>query len=165
MNAAHAKSRDPHGRRLPWVVWLATGWGFGFSPVMPGTVGMLWGLPLVWGLAELTTGRRWCVIVLLIAVGVPLCTRAARQLSGGKDPGSIVWDEIASLPLVFAGSDPRHVGWLLTGFLLHRVFDISKPPPVRQAEHLPEGLGIMVDDLVAAGYAWLVMQVLRYVVG
>ena len=82
---------------------------------------------------------------------------------GKKDPGEIVWDEIASLPIVFLLipiperliSRPEI---LLIGVVLHGVFDISKPPPVRNVEKLPAGTGIMADDVVAAMYACLVLH-------
>src|SRR4051794_33019455 len=83
------------------AVWLATGLGAGFFPIAPGTVGALWGLPLAWGIQHVP-GWGWqvAVIAALLALGVPLCTAAARRL-GGKDPSAVVWDEIATMPIVF----------------------------------------------------------------
>ena len=88
---------------------------------------------------------------IAIAVGIPAATRAARA-SGQKDPQFVVIDEVAGqwIALLFA---PRAWKTLLAGFILFRVFDIVKPPPVRQLERLPEGIGIVVDD-VAAGISW-----------
>lgn len=83
-----------------------------------------------------------------------------------KDPGPVVWDEIATVPLVFL-LWPSGITWLwlLVGFGLHRLFDITKPPPCRQLERLPEGLGVMVDDVAAAGYAAIVYAGLRWMLG
>ena len=140
-------------------VWLATGLGFGFSPIMPGTVGCLWGIPLSIGIAHLPSivglpivVGQIVLIVLLCAIGVPLCTAAGRQF-GKKDPGAIVWDEIAALPIVFFLVSPEQMMQpltLLVGFLLFRLFDITKPPPIKRFEELPDGLGVMADDWVAA---------------
>jgi phosphatidylglycerophosphatase A len=150
--------------RKPWqcgpAVWLATGLGAGFCPIAPGTVGALWGLPLAWGLSFLSIPAQCAVLAVLFLAGVPLCTAAARQL-GVKDPGSIVWDEIVSLGVVFLFV-PITPATLIAGFLLHRLFDVSKPPPIRQLERLEGGLGIMADDLLAGIYANLVLHVLLW---
>lgn len=146
---------EKHHLRRPWQygwsVWLATGFWAGFFPTAPGTVGSLWGLPLAWGLSFLPLAGQLATIALLFAASVPLCTRAAREL-GRKDPGQIVWDEIVSLGVVFLGV-PVQGPTLLVGFLLHRLFDISKPPPIRRLEQLSDGLGIMADDMLAGAYA------------
>lgn len=104
------------------------------------------------------------ILLGLWLVGVPLCTRAATQ-AGLKDPGWIVWDELVTLPWVLLGVPRLSLGWLLLGFVLHRVFDIVKPPPARQSEKLPGGWGIMADDLVASIYAALAMQGIGALVG
>lgn len=136
------------------AVWLATGLGVGLWSPGPGTAGALWGSLLAWGISYLP-GLAWQVlaIVVLNGIGVPLCTAAGRALGGRKDHQAIVWDEMASLPIVFLLVPLS--GWTvwLVGFGLHRLLDITKPPPARQAERLPDGLGVMADDWVAAGYA------------
>jgi phosphatidylglycerophosphatase A len=159
----------------PWdaVRLVATGCGFGYSPIMPGTVGALWGLPLTWALIQIdipTLGPvasqliQIALIAVLCLVGIPICTLAARRMGGDKDPSAIVWDEIASMPITFLFVRWQDFqGWQVAGvfalgFLLHRIFDISKPPPCRQAERLAEGLGIMADDWFAAAYACLLLH-------
>lgn len=142
---------------------LSTGFGAGFSPIMPGTVGSLWGIPLSWAVYSLP-GPVWSAAALgLLAIfGVPLCGRAARAL-GGTDPGSIVWDEFTSVPFAFFLLDTTYLKnpWvLLAGFLLHRFFDIAKIPPANRCEMLPSGLGIMADDWVAGLYACAGMHAL-----
>jgi phosphatidylglycerophosphatase A len=146
-----------------WRVLLATGLGAGLSPVAPGTVGALWGLPLAWALGHIPGfGLRAMAIGALGVLGVPICTAAARRLGGDKDPGAIVLDEITSLPITFL-LVPLDNWWIaLAGFGLHRLFDILKPPPARQLEGLPEGLGIMADDWMAAVYSCLALYLLRY---
>jgi phosphatidylglycerophosphatase A len=135
------------------VLLLATGLGAGAVRKAPGTVGSLWGPPLVWGLQEAgLTGWSWGAAGLLIALlGIPLCGRAATIL-GRKDPGSVVYDEIAAFPVVFAMTQVTLMTAVL-GFGLFRLFDIVKPWPIRRFERLPGGWGIMLDDLIAGVYA------------
>lgn len=101
-----------------------------------------------------------CSIWLAInLVSVPVCTLAARQLGGLKDPSAVVLDEAAAMPLVLLAVPTMARTWLvfLLAFALFRLFDITKPPPCRQLERLPEGLGIMADDWTAAGMAAAVL--------
>jgi phosphatidylglycerophosphatase A len=147
------------------AILLATGLGVGRIPGAPGTVGTLWGIPLACAILTLPQlSGQLAAIAGLCALGVPICGRAATCL-GKKDPGSVVWDELAALPIVYLGLAPHQMlrlPMLLAGLLLFRVFDISKLPPGRQAERLPGGWGIMADDIVAALYAWLVLAGLRW---
>jgi phosphatidylglycerophosphatase A len=104
--------------------------------------------------------------LVVIAVGVPICAAAARALSG-KDPGAVVWDEIAAIPVTFGLTDlARSPGSLVvvmaSGFLLFRLFDILKPPPAGWLERLPGGWGIMADDLMAGVYAALCLYGLTW---
>ena len=89
--------------------------------------------------------------VVLFLVGIPLCTRAA-QLMKAKDPGGIVFDEIAAFPFVYLFVE---VTWLsaVVGFALFRILDILKPWPCDGLDRLPKGLGIMADDTAAAIFA------------
>ncbi len=141
-------------------VWVATGLGVGLVSPAPGTVGGLWGLPLAWAVGLLpSTGMQVAVILLLGLVSVAICSRAARAMGGSKDPGAIVLDEIVALPIVYLGvGEMTCVTWL-AGWVFFRLFDITKPPPVKQFERLPGGLGIMADDFVAAGFGWAVLWV------
>lgn len=139
-----------------------SGLGLGRFPIMPGTVGTLCGIPLAWALAEyLGPLGSALVLVVLWLVGVPLCTRAAAA-AGKHDPGWIVWDEIVTLPWVVWGLGSVSPTVLGVAFVLHRVFDITKPPPARQLERLPAGWGIMADDVAAAFYAALTLRLLIY---
>jgi phosphatidylglycerophosphatase A len=134
------------------VLALATGLGVGRIPFAPGTFGTLWGFVIAWGLA--LTGRPlvWQGVALagIALLGVPVCSRAAKLL-GIKDPSAVVYDEFASLPLVFLFV---RLNWpnAIAAFLIFRLLDVTKPWPIRRLEHLPGGWGIMADDL-AAGLA------------
>jgi phosphatidylglycerophosphatase A len=168
----------PHSPWLdPSLIVATCGW-VGRIPFAPGTFGSLVGLPL-----SLATGAAaawlagWsgqrdpattilveiALIAALVLASIPLCTRAARLL-GTEDPGAIVLDEAVAVPTVLAlvPVAARHAAVLAAAFVLFRVFDILKPPPIRQTERLPEGLGIMADDQVAAGFAAAGLAALRW---
>ncbi len=148
-----------------WATLVATFFGAGRLKPGPGTWGSLATTLLWWLIAShLPPGTRVIVIALLIvlsvAVGIPAATLEARGC-GKKDPSHVVIDEVAG-QLVTLIAAP--IGWkpLLVGFILFRAFDILKPPPVRQLERLPEGTGIVVDDLGAGIYAFIVLQLLLH---
>jgi phosphatidylglycerophosphatase A len=152
------KDPTPSPRWEKFSVILATGLGVGFCPIMPGTIGSLWGLPLVWVL--LKTGLLWwgwlVVSLGMFLVGIPLCAQAAKRLNK-PDPGSIVWDEIAAFPVVFFPlillSMPMDFVTATAGFAWFRLFDILKPWPISRLDKLHGGLGIMADDQLAGVYA------------
>lgn len=148
----------PRGR---FAVWLATGLGVGLVSPAPGTIGGLWGLPLAWLIMQLSPlGAQIAAIVLIGIVGVAICGQAANVLGDSKDPQSIVFDEIAALPIVFLGVATTGPGVWVVGWLLFRLFDITKPPPTKWFEKLPGGLGIMADDWVAAIEACVSLHIL-----
>jgi phosphatidylglycerophosphatase A len=147
-------------RQSPWrhgpIVWLATGFWVGFIPFAPGTFGTLLGIPLAWGLSFASPLAQAILLLLLSTAGVPICTVAAARLKL-KDPGCVVYDEFVSLAWAYLFV-PLNPATILAGFLLHRVFDILKPPPIRQLERLPRGWGIMADDLAAGAITNLILQ-------
>lgn len=121
---------------------------------------------LLWWLlaSHLTPALRIPAILLLIiaatAIGIPAATLEARGC-GTKDPSHVVIDEVAGQLITLIGCP---ILWkpLLAGFILFRAFDILKPPPIRRLEKLPEGTGIVVDDLGAGIYGLIVLQLLLY---
>src|SRR5208337_3258214 len=148
-----------------WATLVATFFGAGRLRPGPGTWGSLATTLLWWLLAShLPSSARIPVLVLLIvivvAIGIPAATLEERGC-GQKDPSHVVIDEVAGQLVTFIACP---VVWqaLLAGFILFRVFDIAKPPPVRSLERLPEGTGIVVDDLGAGVYALIVLQVLLH---
>ncbi len=154
-------------RRTLWAWTVATFFGAGLGKPGPGTWGSI-GALLVWaGYAWLfhptADGLLFALlagIVLSIALGVPAATVAARE-SGRHDPGFVVIDEVAGQWIALLGSptDWRHG---LIALLLFRIFDITKPFPARQLESLPEGWGIVFDDVAAGLYSWGVASLLRH---
>jgi phosphatidylglycerophosphatase A len=100
------------------------------------------------------------LVFLVVLIGIPSATAVARD-SGIKDPQFVVIDEVAG-QLVALISAPFAWKSFLAGFILFRVFDILKPPPVRQLEALPEGAGIVLDDIAAGIYALVAMHLLMH---
>lgn len=148
------------------TLWFGRGFGSGQIPVAPGTFGTAAGVILAGGLKELLEFTQtpdavyWVVCLIVFLVGIPICNRCEKLLSK-HDPGEIVIDEIAAILIVLG---PFEFNWksALCGFAFFRVFDILKPWPVSWADKKPSGYGIMLDDLVAAGYALLPMYLLHY---
>jgi phosphatidylglycerophosphatase A len=144
---------------------VATFFGIGRLHPGPGTWGsaatvLLWSA-VAYGLAPaLRTPVAIALAVLVVLIGIPAATRVARG-SGVKDPQFVVIDEVAGQLIALIGVP---LGWktFLAGFILFRGIDILKPPPVRQLESLPEGTGIVVDDVAAGLYAFAVMHLLLH---
>ncbi len=161
--------------KVPWLapaVLLATAGGLGRVPFAPGTFGALLGLPLAAVAVAIAerfddglAGRfvEAAIIVAVCLIGIPICSRAAR-LMGKKDPGAIILDEVASMPLALLIVPPeaRTPVVLAVAFVLLRIFDIGKPFPCRQLEKLPAGLGIMADDWAAAAWTTACLAVARW---
>jgi phosphatidylglycerophosphatase A len=142
--------------------FLALGFGSGLSPLAPGTAGTLAAVPFAVLLVQLPPALLWIALAALFLAGVFFCGQASRRL-GRHDPGSIVWDEMVGYWVTVAFV-PAHWGWWLAAFLLFRAFDILKPWPIRWFDrHVGGGLGIMLDDLVAALIAGLVLLLARQV--
>ncbi len=136
--------------------FLAFGLGSGLSPFAPGTMGTLVAIPFIFPLRGLGVTGFWLALILLFAFGVWLCGRVSQKL-GVHDHGGIVWDEWLGFWLT-AAFIPLTWPWLLAAFVLFRVFDILKPWPIRQLDKKVEGgLGIMIDDVVAAVFAILIL--------
>jgi len=156
----------PAARKTLWAWTVATFFGAGFGKPGPGTWGSVAALLLwagfAWGLhpsAQVLALALGAGIVVAVAVGIPAATIAARE-SGRHDPGFVVIDEVAGQWIALLGSraDWRHA---LLALVLFRLFDITKPFPVRQLERLPEGWGIVVDDVGAGLYALGVASLLH----
>lgn len=145
--------RDP-------VHLLALGFGTGLSPVGPGTAGTLLALPLAWALTLLPPVSAIAAVAVFVVGGIWICGESARRIGVHDHPG-IVWDEIAAMCLVGLVI-PAGFVWLGLGFALFRLFDIFKPWPIRDLDHrLAGGLGIMLDDLMAAVYTVLAVRLIE----
>ena len=165
-NALKSEQVLTRGRAPRWATVIATFFGIGRLRPAPGSWASLATVLLWWLFAShhLPSAARIPVILLLIvivvAVGIPVATLEERA-SGRKDPNHIVIDEVAG-QLVALIACPTTWQPMLAGFILFRVFDVLKPPPVRRLERLPAGTGIVVDDLGAGVYALIAVQLLLH---
>jgi phosphatidylglycerophosphatase A len=160
-----------------FVLWLAQGFGIGRIPVAPGTFGSLVGL-LWFALLLLTRNLELFLFgtIIGVALSVWLCG-AGEKILKAKDPGSVVFDEIAAIPICFIGwvnIHLRHTGAFPTPefffskhnllptlgvFAAFRLFDVWKPWPVRQSQSLAGGWGVTIDDALAAVYVNVVVLI------
>lgn len=143
--------------------FIAFGFGAGLARFAPGT----WGTLLGWALGALLLPRLeapafFSLLAIAFLVGVWACGVTGRHL-GAHDHGGMVWDEVVAFLLVLAVV-PREFFWQLGAFVAFRAFDILKPPPIRWCERRWRGgFGVMFDDLVAAGYALLLLSLVKRV--
>jgi phosphatidylglycerophosphatase A len=158
-----------------FLLWLAQGFGIGRIPKAPGTFGSVVGL--LWFALLLIAGNLWIFlagILIGLALSVWLCGVGEKVLQA-KDPGSVVFDEIAAIPICFTGWLAVHLSKTgsfptpefffskhnllptLGVFAAFRFFDVLKPWPVRQSQSLPGGWGVTVDDALAAIYVNVVV--------
>ena len=140
---------------------LAFGFGSGLARKAPGTIGTLVAFPMYWYLApRLTNAMFLLVLIWSFAIGVWVCDKTGKAL-GVADYGGIVWDEIVAFLLVLFFTPPGWE-WSFLAFVLFRFFDIIKPPPIRYFDsNWHGGLGVMFDDLLAAGYSLLCMALIK----
>ncbi|MGD0958359.1 MAG: phosphatidylglycerophosphatase A [Methylomonas sp.] len=140
------------------VLCLAFGFGSGLMKYMPGTFGTLAAVPVYLLLMQ---SYPWVYVAAtagIVVSGIFICERAANKL-GSHDFGGIVWDEIAGL-LITMCWQPDTWQTMLAGFILFRFFDILKPWPIRQLDRqVGGGLGIMLDDVAAGVFAWIVLRI------
>lgn len=148
-----------------WAWIVATFFGAGFGRPGPGTWASVATAALWLGLARFADPAALpiCAAIAAIVVtliGIPAATRVARAL-GRKDPSQVVIDEVAGQMIAFIYV-PLNWHNVLAALILFRAFDITKPFPIRRIEHLPEGTGIVLDDVGAGLYALAVMQLLLH---
>ena len=140
--------------------FLAFGFGSGLSPFAPGTMGTLVAIPFALVLKSLDPAWFWLALIVLFLLGVKLCSDVSQKL-GVHDHGGIVWDEMVGYWLAVS-LVPLQWQWLLGAFVLFRFFDIVKPWPIRQIDRKAGGgLGIMIDDVVAAVFTMIVLAVVQ----
>jgi len=153
-------------RTTSWAEPVATLFGVGRIPWAPGTWASL-ATTLFWWFTTwaIRPSRQVAASVVLAgiatALGMAAATRVSRE-TGLKDPQFVVIDEVAGQLIPFIAM-PASWKSLLLGFILFRGFDIVKPPPAHQLEQLPEGFGIVMDDVAAGVYAFGIMQILLHV--
>jgi phosphatidylglycerophosphatase A len=141
--------------------FIALGFGAGISRFAPGTVGTLVAFPLWWVLRSAYGPLEILAIAaVLFAIGVWACELTGRHL-GVADHGAMCWDEVVAF-LAMLALVPDEPWWQVAAFLLFRFFDVVKPPPIRNVEiRLKGGFGVMADDVLAAGYALVVLALVK----
>jgi phosphatidylglycerophosphatase A len=140
--------------------FLALGFGSGLARKAPGTWGTLAAFPVYFAMTLLSAPMYWALAAIFVVIGVWICDVTGKAL-GVHDHGGIVWDEIAAFLLVLPFAPATGWGYLLA-FALFRLFDIWKPFPIGWLDaQVPGGLGVMLDDLLAAGYAIAVLWAVR----
>lgn len=155
----------PPPRAPLWATLTATFFGIGHLHPGPGTWGSV-ATVLIWAAiayqlpATLRTPVAVALAVLITLIGIPAATRVARA-AATKDPQFVVIDEVAG-QLIALVAVPLAWKTFLAGLILFRAFDIVKPPPVRQLERLPEGTGIVLDDVAAGMLAFIGMHLLLH---
>ena len=145
------------------IEFLATLGPIGKKCPAPGTFGSFAGvlavLLLSWS-TQLSLVTIGLLFIPLILIGIPICTKAEKSI-GRSDPGEVIWDEFTSIPLVYIGL-PASISlvnlremliWMVVGFIYFRIFDITKPLGIKRIQHIGKGLGVMIDDVLAALYA------------
>lgn len=143
------------------IHFLAFGFGSGLAPFMPGTFGTLAAVPIYLAIQPLSPTLYFAITLAVIIIGVWLCGRSS-ELLGVHDHGGIVWDEIAGF-LVTMFLAPPGWQWIVAGFVLFRIFDIFKPPPIGWMDKkMQGGMGIMMDDVVAGVFALVILQLASF---
>jgi phosphatidylglycerophosphatase A len=154
--------------------------GVGYFPIAPGTLGSMVGVIVYLLLIELVLrfftpssglplysvflAAQLVLITVISLAGIWAATRT-EKLSGRKDPGKVVIDEVAGQLISFLPVQLFYPDWItiITAFMLFRLFDIIKPYPARRLESLESGLGIMADDVVAGAYAAVGVSVIAVI--
>lgn len=145
-------------------MFIATGACSGYLPKAPGTWGSVVGVMLWLGLRNLAIGPYAGVVAALFVLGT-IAAGAAEKIVDRGDPGLVVIDEIVG-QLIALALAPAHPGAVVAGFALFRFFDILKPFPVGWLDqHIHGGMGIMLDDVVAGLYAFIILQLVLKLLG
>ncbi len=143
------------------IHFLAFGFGSGLAPKAPGTFGTLAAIPFYYLIIDWPAPIYLGFLILTFLLGVYLCDRSAKELGVHDHPG-IVWDEMVGYWIVMFAA-PAGWPWALLGFVLFRFFDIVKPWPIGWIdEKVSGGFGIMLDDVLAALFAWGLLQVVAW---
>jgi len=142
---------------------IATGFGAGYLPKAPGTWGSLVALPLHFFLRQLAPNHYALALGGIFFIGV-ITAGQAEKILDRKDPGVIVIDEVIGMLITLIGAPNNPLIWLL-GFFIFRFFDIFKPYPIRLIDQrVNGGMGIVLDDVLAGVYSFIVLQIFCYAI-
>ncbi len=156
-----SEATDRLKMRNPWHL-LATGFGSGLSPIVPGTMGSLAAIPFWLLMARMPIWSCWVIIVAGFFIGCLICQRTSDDMKV-HDHGSIVWDEFIGMWITLMAIPTVSWEWILTGFFIFRIFDMWKPWPIRWFDRrVSGGFGIMIDDVIAAIFAYVTVWLLAF---
>jgi len=146
-----------------FIPFLATGFGVGYSPIAPGTLGTLVAVPIYYFLSENPSPLYEITLVGFFFLSVWIAENAERYF-GKKDDQRIVIDEIMGFLITMLWI-PKTIPFIIIGFFLFRFFDILKPFPIRHLEKgLKGGYGVVLDDVLAGVYANIILHVLYKII-
>lgn len=149
-----------------FCVSIATLFGIGNSPIVPGTLGAFFGTLFYAAILNRVSSLEMiCITLFMLLLAIVICDIAEQEI-GEKDPSKVILDEFVVMPIVFFGTKIFFIEkicycWvLLAGFLIFRLFDIVKPFGIKSTQSLSGGVGIVVDDIVAAIYSNIVLTLI-----
>jgi phosphatidylglycerophosphatase A len=144
-----------------FILLLATGFGVGYSPIAPGTLGTLIAIPIYYFLSEIPSPLYEITLIGFVFLSVWISENAEIFL-GKKDDQRIVIDEIMGFLITMLWV-PKTIRFIIIGFFLFRFFDILKPFPIRRLEkRLKGGFGVVLDDVAAGVYANIILQLIHW---
>jgi phosphatidylglycerophosphatase A len=156
------------GQKMLFHKIIATGFGSGYFPVAPGTAGAALAT-IIWYVVSIFVAP--CILIIATAGLITLFTIvgiwSANKLEPvwGEDPSRIVVDEMVGVWIALLAAIPDKFYYPLAAFILFRLFDIYKPLGIRRMESLKGGLGVMMDDILAGAYSFLLLLGLRWLIG
>lgn len=151
-------------------ILVASGFGSGFSPIAPGTAGaalatLLWGIATLFApLYSVTAGTLVCVLTFTV---LGIISSGKVEHIWGKDPSKVVIDEMVGvwIPLLAVPDNNCKYLYATAAFILFRLLDIFKPLGIRKMENLKGGVGIMMDDILAGIYSFIILIIARCIAG
>ncbi|WP_106831216.1 phosphatidylglycerophosphatase A family protein [Parabacteroides pacaensis] len=149
-------------------ITIATGFGTGFSPVAPGTAGALLATVIWLVMAHFISTGLLLIITGLLIVGftvLGICSANALEPLWGEDPSRVVVDEMVGVWIALLAAPSNNLWYALVAFALFRFFDIFKPLGIRKMESLKGGLGVMMDDILAGVYSFILLSGARCLIG
>jgi len=156
--------KDLINLKNPWHL-LATGFGSGLSPIVPGTMGTVASIPFYLLMIQLPFAAYLLITIIAAIIGITICQKTSDDM-GVHDHGSIVWDEFVGFWITMAIAPVLSWQWVLAGFILFRFFDMVKPWPISWLDkHVHGGFGIMIDDILAGFMAMIALWGVGYWLG
>lgn len=160
--------RDYHVPPLPESVWknpwhfIAFGFGSGTLPIAPGTFGTLMAVPFYLVMQHWSNLTYFIVIFIAMLASMWLCTKVSREIGIEDHQGMCIDEFIGYWVTMFAA--PQGIVWIITGFILFRLFDIWKPFPIGYVDDkMQSGAGMILDDVLAGVYACIILHLLAWI--